>query len=177
MEHGPTSRAGFALDIALTIMKRLIFLALFAFATSTNAQAQTWATATSTNQSNGRMIIFRYINEFGSGFDRSSQPDRIILVWKYQSEKGMPVLTERQRMDLMEDALEPLMERDGFATLALVSTGENLREWTYYAKSKGEFMVRLNKALAGNSAFPIGVHAAADPKWAMYEEFKSGLQK
>ena len=80
-------------------------------------------------------------------------------------------------MDLMEDALEPQMEKDGFATLALVSTGENLREWTYYAKSEGEFMARLNKALAGKSAFPIDVHKAADPKWAMYEKFKAGVQK
>ena len=158
-------------------MKRLILLALFAIAMSTNAHAQTWATATSTNQSNGRVIIFRYLNEFGPSFNRSSQPDRIILAWKYQSEKGMPVLEERQRMDLMEDALEPQMEKDGFATLALVSTGENLREWTYYAKSEGEFMARLNKALAGKSAFPIDVHKAADPKWAMYEKFKAGVQK
>lgn len=158
-------------------MKRLILLALFAIAMSTNAHAQTWATATSTNQSNGRVIIFRYINEFSPSFNRSSQPDRIILAWKYQSEKGMPVLAERQRMDLMEDALEPLMEEDGLATLALVSTGENLREWTYYAKSEREFMARLNKALAGKPVFPIEVHIAADPKWNMYEKFKAGVQR
>jgi len=158
-------------------MKRLIVLALFVIAISTNAHAQTWATATSTNQSNGRVIIFRYISEFDPNFNRSSQPDRIILVWKYQSEKGMPVLEEQRRMDLMEDTLEPLMEMDRFATLALVSTGENLREWTYYAKSEREFLARLNKALAGISAFPINVHTAADPKWVMYEKFKAGMQK
>jgi hypothetical protein len=158
-------------------MKRLIPLVLFAIAMSTNAHAQTWATATSTNPSNGRVIIFRYIDVFAPSFKRSNQPARIILAWKYQSEKGMPVLEERQRMDLMEDALEPLMERDGFATLALVSSGENLREWTYYAKSEGEFMARLNKALAGKPAFPIEVHTAADSKWAMYEKFKAGVQE
>jgi hypothetical protein len=158
-------------------MKRLIVLVLFAIAMSTNAHAQTWATATSTNQSNGRVIIFRYVDVFAPSFNRSSQPARIILAWKYQSEKGMPVLEERQRMDLMEDALEPLMEKDGFATLALVSTGENLREWTYYAKSEDEFIARLNKALAGKPAFPIEVHTATDPKWAMYEKFKTGVQR
>ena len=97
-------------------MKRLILLVLFAIAMSTNAHAQTWATATSTNKSNGRVIIFRYLDVFVPSFNPSSQPARIILAWKYQSEKGMPVLDERQRMDLMEDALEPLMEKDGFAT-------------------------------------------------------------
>lgn len=43
-------------------------------------------------------------------------------------------------MNLLEDALESVLKEDGFATLALVSTGEDLREWTYYAKSEDEFM-------------------------------------
>ena len=80
-------------------------------------------------------------------------------------------------MDLMDDALQPLMEKDVLATLALVSTGENLREWTYYAKSEREFMARLNRALAGKPVFPIEVHMAADPKWNMYEKFKAGVQR
>jgi hypothetical protein len=52
---------------------------------------------------------------------------------------GLPVTQEQIRMDEMEDGLEPI-EESGLATLALVSTGENLREWTYYAKSEDEFM-------------------------------------
>jgi hypothetical protein len=157
-------------------MKRLLS-AIAAIAVIANASAQTWATATSTNQSNGRSIIFRYINEFREGFNRASQPDRVILVWKFQSESGMPVVAERERMDAMEDLIHPVLEDDGFATLALVSTGENLREWTYYVKSKSEFMVRLNEALASQSAFPIEAHATADPKWTMYETFKAGVAK
>lgn len=117
------------------------------------------------------------MSEFGSNFQRSSLPVRIILAWKYQSENGMPVLAERQRMDSMEDLLGPIVEKDGFAKLALVSTGENLREWTYYAKSEAEFMAGLNKALAGNPAFPIDVHPANDPTWAMYEKFRSWVKK
>ena len=158
-------------------MKRLIFLAVTVVAMSTSSFAQIWATATSTNHSNGRVIIFRFVDEFAPSFNRASQPNRVILAWKYQSERGMPVLTERQRMDAMEDAMEPIMTKDEFATLALVSTGVNLREWTYYVKSESEFMVRLNKALAGQSAFPIEIHTAADPKWTMYEKFKAGLKK
>ena len=80
-------------------------------------------------------------------------------------------------MDSMEDLLGPLVEKDGFAMLALVSTGENLREWTYYAKSEHEFMVRLNNALAGKPAFPIDIHPAIDPTWAMYEKFRSWAKK
>jgi hypothetical protein len=47
-----------------------------------------WATATSTNVHNGRKIIFRYAKEFSATFDRASQPNRIIIIWKYQSESG-----------------------------------------------------------------------------------------
>lgn len=80
-------------------------------------------------------------------------------------------------MDSMEDLLGPVVEKDGFASLALVSTGENLREWTYYAKSESEFMAKLNKAFAGKPAFPIDVHPAHDPAWTMYEKFRTWAKK
>lgn len=80
-------------------------------------------------------------------------------------------------MDAMEDLLGPVIEADGFATLALVSTGENLREWTYYAKSEADFIEKLNKALAGKPAFPIEVHPASDPSWTMYEKFRAWAKK
>jgi hypothetical protein len=62
-------------------------------------------------------------------------------------------------------------------TLALVSTGENLREWTYYAKSEDGFMARLNYALAELPPFPIEIHIAFDPKWETYEQFNAGVKE
>jgi hypothetical protein len=79
-------------------------------------------------------------------------------------------------MNVLEDALEPVLNQDQFATLALVSTGGHLREWTYYAKSDDDFMARLNYALAGSSAFPIEIHTAHDPTWDVYERFKAGVK-
>lgn len=138
---------------------------------------QSWATAISTNADNGRRIIFRYAESFAPGFDRASQPVRIIIVWKYQSESGQPVEEEHKQMNLLEDTLEPVLEEGPFATLALVSAGENLREWTYYAKSEDEFMSRLNYALVGMSAFPIEIHIEHDPSWKMYEQFTSRMKR
>ena len=135
----------------------------------------TWATAVSTNKNNGRQIIFRYAEHLGPNFDRSSQPFRIIIVWKYQSANGQPIGEEYRRMIQLENALESALKKDHFATLSLVSTGENLREWTYYAKAENEFMARLNFAFAGTPEFPIEIHSASDPDWEMYEEFKAGL--
>lgn len=142
-----------------------------------DSDVKTWATAISTDSQTDRQIIFRYAETFSPTFDRASQPIRIIIVWKYRSERGQPMGEEYQRMNLLEDALEPILDQNDFATLALVSTGEDLREWTYYAKSEDEFMARLNFAFAGMSAFPIEIHIAHDPQWDTYERFKAGVRE
>jgi hypothetical protein len=89
----------------------------------------------------------------------------------------MPHKEEHARMDALEDLLAPVLAGDDFATLALVSTGENLREWTYYAKSEDEFMARLNYAFIGEEPFPIEIHIESDPEWRMYEKFKAGVKE
>jgi hypothetical protein len=137
----------------------------------------TWATAKSTHSENRRVIVFRYAENLSPAFDRKCQPDRIIIVWKYQSESGMPLKDEHQGMNALEDALTLALAGDDFATLALVSTGENLREWTYYAKSEDEFIARLNYAFIGEEAFPIEIHSESDPEWSMYEKFKAGMKQ
>jgi Family of unknown function (DUF695) len=141
------------------------------------SDVRTWATAISTNPHNGRKIIFRYAKELSATFQRDSQPIRIIIVWKYQSKTGKPFAEDHERMNLLEDTLESALKNDAFATLALVSTGEYLREWTYYAKSEDEFMGRLNGAFAGMPAFPIEIHIATDPNWDVYEQFKAGVRE
>ena len=113
-----------------------------------------WATAISTNASNGRKIIYRYAQELSPSFEPGSQPCRVIIVWRYSSDSGQPYTEEHASMNLLEDTLEPVLDRNHSATLVLVSTGENLREWTYYAKSEDEFMTRLNDALSGIRTFP-----------------------
>ena len=95
---------------------------------------EVWATAISTNSTNGRRIIFRYAKKLRPSFDRSVQPDRIIIVWKYVSENGQPNPDEHSDMNQLEDALERVLQGSQVATLALVSTDENLREWAYYAQ-------------------------------------------
>ncbi|WP_109489058.1 DUF695 domain-containing protein [Occallatibacter savannae] len=135
-----------------------------------------WATAISTNKENNRRIVFRYAKKFRAEFDRSLQPIRIIIVWNYQSETGMPESEQHQRMNELEDALEPVLENDRFATLALVSTGENSREWTYYARSEAEFGARFDFAVAGMAEFPIEIHTAKDPEWSTYEKFIAGVK-
>lgn len=152
------------------------FLSLLVLAAiCTPTLSQTWATATSRNGQ--RTIVFRYVKDLGPDNQRSSQSSRIILVWRYKSSSGMPTAGEREQMDRLENLLAPLVERGGFATLALVSTGEELREWIYYARSEDEFLARMNEALRAEKAFPIAIHAGADPAWSSYERFRAGVRE
>ncbi|WP_211442015.1 DUF695 domain-containing protein [Collimonas humicola] len=143
--------------------------ALLSLLMITDASAEMWSLAVSKHRSDDRVIIFRYISEFAPNFDRAAKPARIILVWKYASDKGMPSTAEQARMNDLENLLQPVIESDDRANLVLVSTGNNLREWTYYAKSEKQFISAINQALAGKPPFPIEIHSAADPQWSSYE--------
>jgi hypothetical protein len=138
-----------------------------------SSNVELWATAVSKNSTNGRQIFWRYAKDLSLAFDRSAQPDRIIIAWEYVSENGQPDPVEHTGMNKLEDALEGVLHGSHLATLALVSTGENLREWTYYAQSEDEFIERLNQALETLPPFPIDIHTAHDPAWSMYTKFRS----
>lgn len=136
-----------------------------------------WSTAVSTRPADGRQIIFRFIQEFEPAFSRSAYPDRVVLVWRYKSESGMPSRAERESMDQFEDLLSPGLQQDLLASLVLVSTGNDLREWTYYTRSEKEFMVKLNATLRQNARLPVEVYAAKDPKWSAYETFRRSMKR
>lgn len=97
------------------------------------------------------------------------------MVWKYESEGGQPAAEDYQRMNLLEDTLESALNQD-LSTLALVSTGEGLRKWTYYVRSEDEFLARLNYAFTGSLRFPIEIYTAYDPNWDAYRDFRSGVR-
>jgi len=134
-----------------------------------------WATAISKNK-NDRRIIFRYAKQFRAEFSRRSQPIRIDILWTYTSESGLPIAEDRERMDKFEDTLEVALDQEACATLALVSTGEELRQWTYYARSESEFGARFDFAISGMPEFPIEIHAAHDPEWSTYDKFVAGVK-
>ena len=157
----------------LIVVKRLIAIAFTLFtAAAIPAESTLWVTAVSKQEGMGRAIVFRYVQAFPPEFQRTRFPIRVILVWQYKSESGMPVTHEREAMDRMEDLLEPLIKNATAGVLAIVSTGENLREWIFYTRSEQEFLLALNKALEGHPPFPIDIHVASDPQWSTYEHFR-----
>jgi hypothetical protein len=84
--------------------RRFLFVLLLASSTPAADDAKTWATAIATRPSDGRKIVYRFIQEYSPTFDRSKYPVRITLSWRYSSETGMPSVPERESMDELEDA-------------------------------------------------------------------------
>ncbi|HEU4777502.1 MAG TPA: DUF695 domain-containing protein, partial [Telluria sp.] len=78
-------------------------------------------------------------------------------------------------MIALEDALAPVLEEGAFASLAIVRTGNDVREWIYYAKSQSEFQSRLNRALAEQAVYPIEILSENDAEWTAYENFTAGV--
>lgn len=150
-----------------------IVCAICLVAGATGALAQTWAIAQSKNAAGDRAIIYRYQQQFAKGHRRAALPTRVVVVWLYEGSNGMPVKADQLRMERMEDLLQAAFERTGGATLVLVSTGEDRREWTYYARSEDVFFSHLNRALGREPRFPIEIHAGEDPTWSTYDHFRT----
>jgi len=164
----------------LDAMKRMLAGLLSAFSVSASAAAEddaVWSTAVATRSSDGHRIIYRYRSEFDSRFKRSKYPDRIIISWKYDSPDGMPPKAQHDSMDRLEHSLAPFVERPNVATLVIVSTGEGIREWIYYATSNDKFMSKLNEALHGQPRLPIEIDLWTEPTWERYEQIRNGVLK
>jgi hypothetical protein len=139
--------------------------------------ADVWATAIAERPSDGRQVIFRYVDEFRRPVDRSEFPYVVVLSWQYSSESGMPVGSVIDAMYEVEDRLRAAIEDRGRAMLVLISTGENVRLWTYYATSDIDFRGTLSAALVPADRFPIEVSSRRDPTWTQYERFKRGVRR
>lgn len=152
-------------------LKRLFLISIIL--TANMAIAQTWSTATATRPSDGHVIVYRYLEEPASDFDKSKQSERITLIWRYTGTNGMPIQAEREQMDDFEDHLDALMQSDKtIASLAFVSTGDDVRQWVYYTCSTDEFKKLLEKAQLEFPLIQIELDSISDPTWAHHEQFR-----
>jgi Family of unknown function (DUF695) len=154
-------------------LKLISGIALFAVCAVT--QAQTWSTATATRPADGRVIVYRYVEHLPPYFDRTSQPDRVMLTWRYTGQKGMPAVVERRRMDAFGDALEAAI--GNASTSAVVLTGDNVHVWLYYTHSADMFKQRIAKLLVKKPRVPVTIESALDPSWTVYEQFLLSVKR
>ncbi|XZG70583.1 DUF695 domain-containing protein [Chitinibacteraceae bacterium HSL-7] len=135
-----------------------------------SASVTTWATAVYRSEEPEHAIVFRYAQSFRPDFKRADFPVRIMLLWPYDSASSMPTRAEREAMDHFEDLLYAHV--DAMSILALVSTGEQLREWVFYAKSEAPLLAALKKVQATNPNLAVEVKVSRDPDWALYQRFR-----
>jgi Family of unknown function (DUF695) len=136
----------------------------------------TYATAVAKHPSSERVILFRYAETFREDFNRKSQAFVLSLIWRYEGVNGMPVSPDREMQDEFEETICTALNAVAGSTLALVVTGDDLKEWTFYAESIDLFMDTLNEALAGKPIVPIEIHNDEDPEWTVYTRFLAGLK-
>ena len=97
--------------------------------------------------------------------------ERVEIYWKYEaSANGMPTEKEADLMNKAQEALRTVVEKDKFAILTGVYTGNNERTMVFYARTAKVFGERLNDALKNFPLLPITIYVEKDPEWNEYAE-------
>ena len=73
-------------------------------------------------------------------------------------------------MEEAQNALQNEFHKDPVAVLTGIFTGDDQRDWIFYATSTHIFGKKINKALADFPQLPISIYAENDPEWQEYDE-------
>jgi Family of unknown function (DUF695) len=116
---------------------------------------------------NGLPVIWSFLRELPSEAERRNLSWLIVIVWLYDGSErnGMPSEQVNQEMLKLEDALEEL-EVPGKHVSVYRRTGNDLKEFTFYARGTDEFMHSLNAALVSHSRYPIEIKFYEDKDWS-----------
>lgn len=134
-----------------------------------------WSTATASRPSDGWVVVYRFADRLSSGFDKSSQPERVSIVWRYIGSKGLPVTPEREAMDALEDVVGRFAPNK--TTLAVVSTGNNQRRWVYYTESASNLIEAVRSAQVPALHPPLEFETATDPGWSFHDSFVRAIRR
>lgn len=154
----------------------LIALVICVFCCGLARADDLWATAVAERQRDGWKIIHRFIDKLENPSEKLTYPMAVTLTWKYYGPNGLPAKPDTDAIYKLEELLHGRVEKRGEGKLALVSTGNNLRTWTYYVKSEGLFRKELADASAAVH-LDFEISSRADPRWAQLEEIKKGVRR
>lgn len=128
---------------------------------------------TATGQEHGKPLIFRSLKAVPTGVDVADLANRVSIIWHYESaSNGMPDATVNTAQIEFEDALTP-MDVNEIGRLMLVVTGNNRKEWHWYAKDFDNWLAQLNLRLSSFPVFPIEIDHVYEPEWSLYKDFVS----
>ena len=133
-------------------------------------ESGSWWTAPTESES-GRLIMVTGRKDIDNFRSNERFKIRIGVTWKYEGdENGMPDTATSQLMEEAQNALQNEFHKDPVAVLTGIFTGDDQRDWIFYATSTHIFGKKINKALADFPQLPISIYAENDPEWQEYDE-------
>ncbi|QDT96981.1 DUF695 domain-containing protein [Gimesia aquarii] len=138
---------------------------------------QEWLTATALEDE--YTVFFRLLPKIPEAISTADFPDRIEIIWSYQSpnDTGMPAAEDQQRMNEFEERLEEAWLNTGMGYPTMLITGNQICEWQWYVKHIDQALEALNAALADLPELPIDIHTESDPDWYAYSNFMQQITK
>ena len=131
-----------------------------------------WDTMLSTT-AEGQSIVINVRLQL-EGFQNSGKfKERVEIVWRYESEDGMPCDELAGQMEAAQEIIQRKMEKDKLAILTGIYTGGGERCWVFYTRKTEVFCQYLTEALAEHPLLPIVLEAEEDPEWGEYCELLS----
>ena len=169
---GKNSAIGLHSSMKLYFGAALLVISRLAFATPA---VETWSTATATRPSDGWVLVYRFADRLSPELKKSNQPERVTITWRYVGSNGLPATSERKSMDALEDVINGLGPNT--ATLVIVDTGNNRRQWVYYVESASSFVGAVRNLQSKASAVPLEFETAPDPSWTFHVSFVRSIRR
>lgn len=135
------------------------------------AETDNWWTAPAESEETGRTILVTGRRDVAKFRSNPRFKIRIEVTYRYTpTPSGMPTDDEAKTLEQVQELLEAEFRRDPVAVLTGIFTGDDKRDWIFYATSTHIFGRKLNEALADLPVLPITVYCENDPDWQEYTE-------
>jgi hypothetical protein len=123
-------------------------------------------------EEDGAPLLFRFRSDIPVK-ETNDFPYLISILWIYDGKRngGMPDDGTLAMMDRVEDALD-WIDDSGAAFLMVAVTGNNRREWIWYASDREHYMAQVNRALPRQQKFPLDFATSEDPSWQTYRAIR-----
>ncbi len=126
-----------------------------------------------TEAENGRLIIVTGRADMATVRSSGVFNYRVDVSWHYDGDVGgMPDDNLAELLGAVHDALYDAFKRDPVAVMTGVYTGDDCRDWIFYARSLHIFRNKINEALADFDPLPLEFAAYDDPDWEEYDEMQ-----
>lgn len=122
---------------------------------------------------NGNLIMVTGRRDMDAVRDTGKYVYRVEITWRYGGEKqGMPDYKTSTLMEKVTDAMQAAFDADPVAVNTGIYTGDDVRNWVFYARSLHLFEKKLNESLAAFDKLPLEIEAFEDPEWEEYAEMR-----